>query len=130
MPTAYGAEFRQDVIDVARKGETPLAQIAKDFGLSVTTLSDGLPSPSVKIPGPARQQGMPPSPRWTIYASCRRTSKGSTTVSAKRNRKSPGTKPAPGSKGPPVENARSRSHPRSQSARRSVVEMRRQPGRA
>src|SRR6478609_4949049 len=38
MPTPYGAEFRQDVIDVARKGEAPLAQIAKDFGLSVTTL--------------------------------------------------------------------------------------------
>lgn len=38
MPTAYGAEFRQDVIDVARKGESPLTQIAKDFGLSVTTL--------------------------------------------------------------------------------------------
>lgn len=38
MPTAYVAEFRQDVIDVARKGEAPLAQIAKDFGLSVTTL--------------------------------------------------------------------------------------------
>ena len=38
MPTAYGAEFRQDVIDVARKGEAPMAQIAKDFGLSVTTL--------------------------------------------------------------------------------------------
>jgi transposase len=30
---------RQDVIDMApRKGEAPLAQIAKDFGLSVTTL--------------------------------------------------------------------------------------------
>lgn len=38
MPTPYGAEFRQDVIDVARKGEAPLAQIAKDFGLSITTL--------------------------------------------------------------------------------------------
>lgn len=38
MPAAYGAEFRQDVIDVARKGEAPLTQIAKDFGLSVTTL--------------------------------------------------------------------------------------------
>jgi sucrose-6-phosphate hydrolase SacC (GH32 family) len=37
-PTAFGAEFRQDVIEVARKGEAPLAQIAKDFGLSVTTL--------------------------------------------------------------------------------------------
>ena len=38
MPTAYGAEFRHDVIVVARKGEAPLAQIAKDFGLSFTTL--------------------------------------------------------------------------------------------
>ncbi len=33
MPTAYGAEFRQHVIDAARKTEAPLAQIAKDFGL-------------------------------------------------------------------------------------------------
>lgn len=31
MPTAFGAEFRQDVVDVARKGEAPMAQIAKDF---------------------------------------------------------------------------------------------------
>lgn len=38
MPTPYGAEFRKDVIDVARKGQAPLAQIAKDFRLSVTTL--------------------------------------------------------------------------------------------
>jgi transposase len=38
MPAAHGADFRQDVIGVARKGEAPLAQIAKDFGLSVTTL--------------------------------------------------------------------------------------------
>ncbi len=29
MPAAYGAEFRQDVIDVACKREAPLAQIAK-----------------------------------------------------------------------------------------------------
>lgn len=26
MPTPYGAEFRPDVIEVARKGEAPLAQ--------------------------------------------------------------------------------------------------------
>lgn len=38
MPTAYGAAFRRELIDVARKGEAPLVQIAKDFGLSVTTL--------------------------------------------------------------------------------------------
>ena len=35
MPTAYRAEFRPDVIDVARKGGAPLAQTAKDFGLSL-----------------------------------------------------------------------------------------------
>jgi hypothetical protein len=40
MPTADGAEFRQDDIDVARKGGSPLAQIAKDFGLSVTEALD------------------------------------------------------------------------------------------
>jgi DNA invertase Pin-like site-specific DNA recombinase len=40
------AEFRQDVIDVARRGEVPLAQIAKDFGLSVTTLKRWIAGPS------------------------------------------------------------------------------------
>jgi transposase len=60
MPTAYGAEFRQDVIDVARKGEAPLAQIAKDFGLSVTTLKRWLPSPNVRNPGPARRRRIRP----------------------------------------------------------------------
>ncbi|MDP9933802.1 hypothetical protein J2T11_000126 [Paenarthrobacter nicotinovorans] len=37
MPTVYGVEFGQGVIDKAFKGEAPLEQIAKDFGLSVTT---------------------------------------------------------------------------------------------
>lgn len=34
MPKAFPAEFRRDVIAVARKGEAPLRQIAKDFGIS------------------------------------------------------------------------------------------------
>ena len=38
MPTAYGEEFRQDVIDEARKDEVPLACMANEFRLSVTTL--------------------------------------------------------------------------------------------
>ena len=38
MPKAFPLEFRRDVVAVARKGEAPLAQIAKDSGLSVTTL--------------------------------------------------------------------------------------------
>lgn len=34
MPKAFPEEFRRDVIAVARKGEAPLRQIAKDFGIS------------------------------------------------------------------------------------------------
>lgn len=33
MPKAFPEEFRRDVIAVARKGEGPLRQIAKDFGI-------------------------------------------------------------------------------------------------
>lgn len=38
MPRAFPAEFRADVIAVARKGEAPLRQIAKDFGISEACL--------------------------------------------------------------------------------------------
>jgi transposase len=34
VPKAFPAEFRRDVVAVARKGEAPLSQIAKDFGIS------------------------------------------------------------------------------------------------
>jgi transposase len=34
MPRPYPKEFRDDVVAVARKGEAPLKQIAKDFGIS------------------------------------------------------------------------------------------------
>jgi transposase InsO family protein len=34
MPKAYPEEFRRDVVAIARKGEIPLTQIAKDFGIS------------------------------------------------------------------------------------------------
>ncbi len=34
MPKPYPKEFRDDVVAVARKGEAPLNQIAKDFGIS------------------------------------------------------------------------------------------------
>lgn len=36
----YPKEFRDDVVAVARKGQTSLAQIAKDFGISEGTLSN------------------------------------------------------------------------------------------
>ena len=38
MPKAFPEEFRRDVIEVARKGEAPLRQIAKDFGISEACL--------------------------------------------------------------------------------------------
>jgi transposase len=38
VPTPFPAEFRADVIAVARKGEAPLRQIAKDFGISEACL--------------------------------------------------------------------------------------------
>ena len=34
MPKPYPKEFRDEVVAVARKGQAPLNQIAKDFGIS------------------------------------------------------------------------------------------------
>ncbi len=42
MAKAYPKEFRDDVVAVARKGQAPLSQIAKDFGISEGTLSNWL----------------------------------------------------------------------------------------
>src|SRR6204780_6013342 len=38
LPKAFPLEFRRDVVAVARKGEAPLSQIAKDFGISESCL--------------------------------------------------------------------------------------------
>ena len=38
----YPKEFRDDVVAVARKGLAPLAQIAKDFGVSEGSLTNWL----------------------------------------------------------------------------------------
>ena len=38
MAKPYPREFRDDVVAVARKGQAPLAQIAKDFGVHEMTL--------------------------------------------------------------------------------------------
>ena len=42
MARAYPAEFRDDVVAVARKHAAPLSQIAKDFGISEATLHNWL----------------------------------------------------------------------------------------
>jgi len=38
MPKAFPPEFRRDVVAVARKGQAPASQIARDFGISESCL--------------------------------------------------------------------------------------------
>lgn len=38
MPAPHPKEFRDDVVAVARRGEAPIAQIAKGFGISESCL--------------------------------------------------------------------------------------------
>ena len=40
MAKAYPQEFRDDVVAVARQGQAPLSQIAKDFGISEGSLTN------------------------------------------------------------------------------------------
>ena len=39
MPKPFPPEFRQDVVAVARKSDAPMAQIARDFGISESCLA-------------------------------------------------------------------------------------------
>jgi transposase len=48
MPKPYPRDFREDVVAVARKGEAPLAQIAKDFGISESCLNNWLRAAAVE----------------------------------------------------------------------------------
>ena len=55
MPKPYPKEFRDDVVAVARKGEAPLSQIAKDFGISEGCLHGWLKKADIEDgarPGP------------------------------------------------------------------------------
>ena len=42
MPKPLPREFRDDVMAVARKGEAPISEIAKDFGISESYLPNWL----------------------------------------------------------------------------------------
>jgi len=42
MAKPYPEEFRRDVVAVARRGEIPLTQVAKDFGISEGTVTNWL----------------------------------------------------------------------------------------
>ncbi|HVY08821.1 MAG TPA: transposase [Mycobacteriales bacterium] len=48
MPKPYPKEFRDDVVAVARKGQAPLTQIAKDFGISEGCLPNWLKKADVE----------------------------------------------------------------------------------
>jgi len=48
MPAAYPADFRRDVVAVARRAEAPLSQIAKDFGIAEATLHNWLKKADVE----------------------------------------------------------------------------------
>ena len=69
MPKPFPAEFSADVIAVARKGEAPLRQIAKDFGISEACLHRWL-----KIADREDGAGRPATaaasdPSWVIWLS-------------------------------------------------------------
>ena len=42
MPKPHPRESRDDVVAVARKGEAPISQVAKDFGISESCLRNWL----------------------------------------------------------------------------------------
>ncbi len=58
MPKPYPAEFRRDVVAVARQGGS-IAQIAKDFGITESCLRNGLKAADVEDgvqPGVTKQE--------------------------------------------------------------------------
>ena len=42
VPRPHPKEFRDDVVAVARKGEAPISEVAKDFGISESCLRNWL----------------------------------------------------------------------------------------
>ena len=42
MPRPYPKEFRGDVVAVARRGDAPISQVAKDFGIAESCLGNWL----------------------------------------------------------------------------------------
>ena len=48
MPAPHPKEFRDDVVAVARRGDAPIAQVAKDFGISESCLRNWLKTADVE----------------------------------------------------------------------------------
>ena len=59
MAKPYPKEFRNDVVAVARKGQAPLSQIAKDFGISESCLTNWIRQADIEagnIPGTTKAE--------------------------------------------------------------------------
>lgn len=48
MPRPHPKEFRDDVVAVARRGDAPIKQIARDFGISESCLRNWLQAADVE----------------------------------------------------------------------------------
>ncbi|GEL95903.1 transposase [Cellulomonas composti] len=48
MPRPHPKEFRDDVVAIARRGEAPVSQIAKDFGISDSCLRNWMHAADVE----------------------------------------------------------------------------------
>ena len=48
VPAPHPKEFRDDVVAVARRGEAPVKQIAKDFGISESCLRNWMQAADVE----------------------------------------------------------------------------------
>ncbi len=48
MPRPHPKEFRDDVVTVAQRGDAPVAQVAKDFGISESCLRNWLHAADVE----------------------------------------------------------------------------------
>src|SRR5450756_2484782 len=48
MPRPYPKEFRGDVVAVARRGDAPISQIARDFGITESPLRNWLHAADVE----------------------------------------------------------------------------------
>jgi transposase len=61
LPNTYPAEFRRDVVAVARKRGAPLSQIAKDFGISDACLHNWLARADIEVgitPGVTQKEAL------------------------------------------------------------------------
>jgi transposase-like protein len=81
----YPKEFRDDVVAVARKGQAPLSQIAKDFGISEGSLTNWMKKADI-------EDGHRPGLTDAIVPSCAKPRSGSGSWS-RRTRSSAGRLP-------------------------------------